>query len=69
MLRPAPESLLTIIYAQPNSFFCNLRLKKQSINMAARKKKYTLEERKMRSWTVVMREQKNSSYEKSTAWL
>lgn len=39
MLRPAPESLLTIIYAQPNSFFCNLRLKKQSINMAARKKK------------------------------
>ena len=31
MLRPAPESLLTIIYAQPNSFFCNLRLKKLSI--------------------------------------
>lgn len=37
MLRPASKSLFTIIYAQPNSF-CNLRLKNQSINMAARKK-------------------------------
>ena len=37
--------------------------------MAARKNIYTLEERKMRSWIVVMREQKNSSYEKSRAWL
>lgn len=36
MLRPGSKelSLLTIIYAQPSSFFCNLRLKNQSINMA-----------------------------------